>query len=255
MHVLVAHRAAVRLFEPGQDLTQRLHRTVFAQEALHFPSSNKEISIHIVFREPVQAWIERDWHLTLIKRQWIEIGDAMSANLIRADQHHQPHGFLNRLRVQRSPHSHRRRTRRHRGVHFRYFSSTHARICLREKMHGILVSLRSLRIWIGPPTELRELNRAPFQFAFKTSSSPSRASIDDRYVPICLNNDAHDSGTLFGSFLYSSSIASKYAALEAFKKSSLISRFGVGFGGATLALAFDRANTASAIFSRVARSP
>lgn len=102
---------------------------------------------------------------------------------------------------------------------------------------------------------MRELNRAPFQFAFKTSSSPSRASIDDRYVPICLNNDAHDSGTLFGSFLYSSSIASKYAALEAFKKSSLISRFGVGFGGATLALAFDRANTASAIFSRVARSP
>ena len=55
----------------------------------------------------------------------------------------------------------------------------------------------------------------------------------EEHAPSCLNNAAHDSGTLFGSALYSSSIASKYEALAAFKKSSRISRTGVGFGAAT----------------------
>ena len=67
--------------------------------------------------------------------------------------------------------------------------------------------------------------------------------ISDTCAPLipasnCLNNAAHDSCTFFGSFRYSSSIASRYDALAAFTKSSRISRFGVGFGVAALALAF-----------------
>ena len=50
------------------------------------------------------------------------------------------------------------------------------------------------------------------------------------HVPSCRNNAAHDSGTLFGSARYWSSNASKYAALDAFKKSSRIALFGVGAG-------------------------
>jgi len=50
------------------------------------------------------------------------------------------------------------------------------------------------------------------------------------HAPNCLNNAAHDSGTLFGSARYASSNESKYVALVAFKKSSLIAEFGVGAG-------------------------
>ena len=50
------------------------------------------------------------------------------------------------------------------------------------------------------------------------------------HAPNCRNNAAHDSGTLFGSARYWSSNASKYIALEAFKKSSRIALFGVGAG-------------------------
>lgn len=83
-----------------------------------------------------------------------------------------------------------------------------------------------------PSRSIDQTQNHPTRRPFHSNRANERKKRKE-HAPSCLNNAAHDSGTLFGSALYSSSIASKYEALAAFKKSSRISRTGVGFGAAT----------------------